>query len=415
VTIHLSSFVDELEKIALTRSVKEWRASSAAGDTAGANQIAQGSAQLGLKPRYLQDISMGGEEAGVDKMMGHAGAAGLPSTAVRGQSPASNTMTPTATGPAQNADGLIARKLYKPDSTITRGEFTPQLLEQKQKATDMARGLSPEAKSMVPAMYGHETHGAGGLQRSTSMHEYVPGTSDLRGVKGEQGWSNVPAARQNLEKVRDTVLNPMAAKGHTLGDTISETGTNYGNVVNSPQGPKVLDFLPKSRTQLDPTTQSFGTYAPTHTEFAHKVETAPGEFRPGTHGSMGQLRKEVFNPQMNIQPASPAMQDRAQQVLMGKRPGLASAPATSAVTPPPANAVLTRAAGPQAMRPAAHVPTMPTAPVAHAAVGGIAHAPTSLATHMPSSVGRVVGTAERAAATRAPGLLRAAGGALSHL
>jgi hypothetical protein len=264
--------------------------------------------------------------------------------------------------------------------------------------------------------------GSGGFQRSTSTHEFVPGTSDLRGrkipglasmrdkVTGQptgSDWTRAPSARQDLQNVRNTVLNPMAAKGHTMADTISDNGTNYGNVVNSPQGPKVLDFLPKSRTQLDPTTQSFGTYAPTHTEFAHKVETAPGEFRPGTHGSMGQLRKEVFNPSMNIQHASPEMQDRAQQVLMGKREGLGSAPIQSGP-----QAMGTRPAVPRAM-PGAHVPTAATNALHPNVMLG--HAPTSLAAHVPSSVGRVVGAAERAAATKAPGLLRAAGGALSHL
>src|SRR5580658_2060000 len=87
----IRAFRDELQKIAVTRSVKEWRAAQGAGDAGTAGQIAGASHQLGLKPRYLKDISTGGEEAGVDLMMGHkAGPTG-----------------------ETNEGGLLARKLYK--------------------------------------------------------------------------------------------------------------------------------------------------------------------------------------------------------------------------------------------------------------------------------------------------------------
>lgn len=429
----LVAFTDELEKIAVTRGVQEWRKATAAGDAAGADQIARGHAQLGAKPRYLEDISLGGEEAGVDKMMGRAGApAAAPlNTADRleqykanklqlgvdGKAPTQSVMQsssgrgallrgtqPAPQGAAPNESGILARKLYKPDSTISRGEFTPQLLAQKQQVTDQARALSPEAKAMVPAMYGHQTMGSGGLQRSTSTHEFVPGISDLRGknigTDDKKVFSRMPQAREDLTNVQNTVLNPMAAKGHTMADTVSATGTNYGNVVNSPQGPKVLDFLPQSRGQLNPAVQSFGKYAPTKTEFAEG----------GTHGNMGVLRKEVFNPKMNIQEASPEMQDRAQQVLMGKAPSLSQVPAPNA------------AAAQATVRPGmAHAPTaMPHAPTAPTnvlgrGVGAIAHAPTAIATHMPTAPLRAIGSVERAAATKAPGLLRAGAGMLSHL
>ena len=449
----IRSCCDELEKIAVTRSVKEWRAATAAGNEGAANQIARGSAQLGNKPRYLEDISLGGEEAGVDKMMGHAGApapaapgvpqrleqykankAGLGAGQLQGRSPTQSVMrSPEGRGAllrgtqaapqaaAPNESGLLARKLYKPDSTISRGEFTPQLLAQKQQVTDMARSLSPEAKAMVPAMYGHGTTGSGGLQRSTSTHEFVPGLTDLRGNKGEQGWSRMEGARSDLTNVQNTVLNPMAAKGHTMADTVSATGTNYGNVVNSPQGPKVLDFLPQSKGQLNPAIQSFGKYAPTKTQFAE------GE----AHGSMGALRKEVFNPKMNIQEASPEMQSRAQQVLMGKAPSMSQVPAPNpaANTPtvrPGAGAVASAPTTP-VPQPAAAMRTAPTAAVsrAPASVGTAAFAPTMHAAGVPpmggmlhaptGAPGKLLGAAERGAITRAPGLLRKAAPMLSHL
>lgn len=453
----IRSCCDELEKIAVTRSVKEWRAATAAGNEGAADQIARGSAQLGNKPRYLEDISLGGEEAGVDKMMGHAGApapaapgvpqrleqykankAGLGAGQLQGRSPTQSVMrSPEGRGallrgtqaapqaPAPNESGLLARKLYKPDSTISRGEFTPQLLAQKQQVTDTARSLSPEAKAMVPAMYGHSTAGTGGLQRSTSTHEFVPGISDLRGknvgTDDKKVFSRMPQAREDLTNVQNTVLNPMAAKGHTMADTVSATGTNYGNVVNSPQGPKVLDFLPQSKGQLNPAIQSFGKYAPTKTQFAE------GE----AHGSMGALRKEVFNPKMNIQEASPEMQSRAQQVLMGKAPSMSQVPAPN----PAANTPTVRpGAGAVASAPTTPVPqpapamrTAPTAAVsrAPASVGTAAFAPTMHAAGVPpmggmlhaptGAPGKLLGAAERGAITRAPGLLRKAAPMLSHL
>jgi hypothetical protein len=262
----IRAFRDELQKIAVTRSVKEWRAAQGAGDAGTAGQIAGASHQLGLKPRYLKDISTGGEEAGVDLMMGHkAGPTG-----------------------ETNEGGLLARKLYKPDSLVSQGEFTPQLLKQKQTAVDTARALSPEAKAMVPAMYGHETSGAGTpTQRTTSFHEYVPGMHDLRDLPRDQ-------RSAALTGVKSNVLDPMANKGMTMGDTISNRtggghGANWGNVVGSPQGPKVLDFLPGMGGESNPAIESMKKYAPIH---------GPSKFNEGPMANLGSLRKEVFKPTM---------------------------------------------------------------------------------------------------------------------
>lgn len=470
-----AAFLDELEKIAVTRSVQEWRSMNAAGDTAGADAIAKAHGQLGAKPRYLEDISLGGAEAGVDKMMGTAGAqagagpnlqqrleqykANKANLGVEGRTPTQSvksspdgraTLLRGTQAPAQaaapNESGYIARKLYKPDSDISRGEFTPQLLEQKQRITDQARSLSPEAKAMVPAMYGHQTAGTGGLQRTTSMHEYVPGLSDLRGknigTDDKPIWNRSQQGRSDLVNVQDKVLNPMNAKGMTMADTVSATGTNYGNVVNSPQGPKVLDFLPNVQGEKNPALESFKTYAPQGSQF---VEGGP-------KGSVGQLRKEVFNPKMQIQHASagdqmtaartlggghaasapgslhtPANANAAAQAAATPRPGSRPMPAAQATSVPPSRQVpasgvrpsLAPAGGQLAGGQLAHAPTMPSA------AGSFAHAPTvrpmaaaasgmHLPTVRPGAVASAAGKLEHAAATSAPGLLRRAGTALSR-
>lgn len=445
------AFLDELEKIAATRSVKEWRALNAAGDTAGADAIAAGHAQLGAKPRYLEDISLGGAEAGVDKMMGSAaapaaagpnlqqrfqqyqqnkaelGVAGRsPTPSVKASPEGRAALLRGTQGPAQaaapNESGYIARKLYKPDSDISRGEFTPQLLAQKQQITDQARALSPEAKAMVPAMYGHQTMGAGPLQRSTSMHEFVPGLSDMRGknigTADKPVFSQMEGARAKLTDVQNKVLNPMAEKGMTMADTISRSGVNYGNVVNSPSGPKVLDFLPNVKGQKNPATESFRTYAPQGSQFVEG----------GAKGNMGALRKEVFNPQMRINPATGPDQMRAAAILRGEKPPMAAvpspqaavgtarpgaAPAAAATSIPasrqPPSATPTVA--PRSRLPAAAPGHISTAPAAPAAMRASAHVPSAPLLKATGTMGRL----ETAAAKTAPGFLRSAGKALSHI
>jgi hypothetical protein len=368
-TVSIHAFRDELGKIAATRSVKEWRASQGAGDTGTAGAIAGASHQLGLKPRYLKDVSTGGEEAGVDLMMGHR------------------------TGPTgeSNQGGLLARKLYKPDSLVSQAEFTPQLLQQKQTMTDSARAISTQAKAMVPAMYGHDTMNAGTpLQRSTSFHEYVPGISDLRGEKmpalttgaaspaarraaalspssspgapqsGAMTYSRPRAAQAaDISNVKSTVLDPMAAKGMTMNDTVRQQtsgglGTNFGNVVNSPQGPKVTDFLPSMEGHANPAVESMKKYAPIH---------GPSKFTQQEGGppvNMGALRKEVFKPTMQSNEAS--YQDR----VMGHMSVGAPPP-----TPPPGQSIgsgrpagwmprAQPAAAPQALRGAIHADPFPS-------------------------------------------------------
>lgn len=243
-------------KTAATRAVKEWRAATAAGQQGTAGQIAQASGQLGLKPRYLKDISSGGAEAGVDLMMGHTGGAETP------------------------ASGLIARKLYKPESVMSRGEDTTELLKQKQEMTDTARGLGPEAKAMVPAMYGHQVHQAPGVApRHTSMHEFVPGAQEISGRMGAN--PAVGAAEQH-------VIKPLAQRGLEMGDVVA----NKGNLVQSPQGPKILDFMPRGGGgRPDVPRKSILGLARTMTP----AQTASSDALV-QHSTPGVLRQRIFNP-----------------------------------------------------------------------------------------------------------------------
>lgn len=398
------AFYDELSKIAVTRSVKEWQKANASGDKVTADQIAQGSGQLGLKPRQLKDISTGGEEAGVDLMMGHKT---VPSTGEK------------------NESGYLARKLYKPDSSISRGEFTPQLLQQKQQLTDSARAMSPEAKNMVPAMYGHETHGTGGLQRSTSFHEYVPGISDLRGIKQDVGGREQfsrPREKYmgDIENVENKVLNPMKQQGMTLGDTVRAKssggkGINWGNVVQSPQGPKVLDFLPSVQGQSNPAFESYK---------AHFGNLQPGQeasgSRFGEQTGVAPLRKEVFNPQMNVtKPVNPP----TPPIQSGVRPSAPTVPADNADMPTVSpGALRARGQGTQPVRSApsgqavgAPLSIRPGGGMGQAAQGAVAHAPQAMTTApfqlmkkapgLGGAVGGALQKAEGSIAAKAPGML----------
>lgn len=375
-----------ITKEAANRSVKEWRSMQAAGDSGGADQLAKAYGGLGNKPRYLKDISLGGSEAGVDQMMGRV----------------SNPNTG-----AVNDSGYLARKMYKPDSDITRGEHTNQMLHQKQQITNEARAMSPEAKSIVPDMYGHKTMGTGGLQRTTSDHEYVHGLSDIRGERTystggrrlndeatrkmdkivNSKWSRAPSERAaDLAHVQDNVLKPMEARGKMLADTVGDRGTNYGNVMNSPTGPKVMDFLPVVEGQKDHITDSYKKYAPTGKS---RFEELPNQTNAQQRGLQGELRKEVYRPKQQIAEASPKMQMQAAAHLRGE------APAPGTPMPPAAVSASARTAPPTGGQPwgtprptpsTVHAPTSATVrPGLRPAVGTAATAPRALSgIHAPN-------------------------------
>jgi hypothetical protein len=404
------SFLDNMFKTAVTRAVKEWRRASGAGDTATADAIAQGYGQLGAKPRYLEDISIGGAEAGVDKMMGDVrhstgqmpvadpiapqraldqrleqmkankaqlGLEGrLPTPSVK-QSPEGRaallrgTQPGSPVGAAPNESGYIARKMYKPDSFISQGEFTPQHVQQKMEMTQAARALSPEAKAMVPDMYGMQTHHSGPQQRTLSYHEYVPGMKDLRGknigTEDKPIFSNQQQASKDLSAIKEKVISPLAAKGMTMGDVTAERGTNWGNIARDAKGQaKVVDFLPQMSGGQSPAMKSFMKYAPMPT-LRHSEEGG---------GSLGDLRKEMYKPTMESRPASPAQVHRAL-----KAHGAVAGP-TPAPDPFPS-------------------PKLPASPPA--APAGLAGASTSMAKTSPAAPG-ALSAARTGAAT--PGALR---------
>lgn len=343
----LEAFLDELTKIARTRAAVEARKALAQGDLGTAQHIAKGYGQLGLAPRYVKDVSGGGEEAGVDLMMGRR------------------------VGPTDTGEGLMARKLYKPDSSISRGAFTTDLLHEKQYMTDAARGLSPEAKGMVPAMYGFEQKGQGPLMRHVSYHEYVPGVQDLR--KAMPGGSE-----QALSKVEEHVLNPMLQQGMRMHDTISarpdgSKGVNYGNVVHTQEGPKILDFLPHQEGSLDPAQRSSMYYKP----------TGSSSFGSDKDVNMKALRKEVFNP--------------STPVTRGGGLAAAGQSAGSAATAVPGAAKLT----PPGLN--AHMPTVRPG------------AGTAMATKVEGAAGKALGTAMHMPTVKPGRLGGLAASALGHL
>lgn len=286
-------------KKAAPRAVKEWRRSMQAGNDAGADQIARGYGQANLPPRYLKDVSGGGMEAAVDLQMGRAGqitqqtAPSFQDRLKQFKNSGSATSTAVAPTAAPNESGYIARKLYKPDSPVSTGIGTSALLGQKQQYTDAARAVSPEAKAMVPAMYGHQTRGAGDLMRHTSQHEYVPGAAPLHR-------SDV-STPQHLQAVQKQVTTPMASKNMPLGDVgFVENGVVKGNASNVALDragkPKVLDFIPQGAGRaviMDPKgEQVFSSNGRIDTKYDGK--------------NVAELRKEVFRPKTNFETAPAA-------------------------------------------------------------------------------------------------------------
>jgi hypothetical protein len=256
---------DAMKKEALTRAVTEWRKAQEAGQQGTADTIAKGYGQLGLKPRYLENISGGGLEAGVDKMMGRA------------------------MGPISNRSGYIAQKLYKPDSPLTTGKDTTNLLREKQYYTQAARNLSPEAKSMVPAMHGfREIQGPGGELRHMSQHEFVQGGEMIGRVPAATGLAQT-------QRLHEAVVQPLAKKGLPMGDISriheGQLAGNTGNVLSTPTGPKLIDFLPHSKSSpVSVVQQGSNDLAIPASSGGGRLDTMYGDH------NMNQLRQEVFRP-----------------------------------------------------------------------------------------------------------------------
>lgn len=255
-------------KLALTRMVKEWRAADAAGDTQTADEIARASNQLGLKGREVKQLSPGGAEAAVSLNMGsanHVAGEDIRTQNVRGQEvrdsryrdsagpgfqerfrrfkmngnqPVPSTPSGPSATPGPNESGLYVRKDYKPDSFVSRGVDTTRLLREKQQMTDRLRA-TPEGRDMVPAMYGHTTRDSGNTLTHNSYHEYVPGLQHIQ--EDEAG---------KVQRLSN-ITKPVEDKhGIQVGDAPyihPQTGAvagNRSNLMDSPSGPKLVDFVP---------------------------------------------------------------------------------------------------------------------------------------------------------------------------
>lgn len=268
-----ASFLEPLLKVAKPRYAREALNAAQAGDTNTLNQIAGAHEQLGLKGREAGALG-GGAEAGAFLNLGRApGQVG---------------------GPNHHVE-----KFYNPESGISRGDYTRQLVEQKKKFTDTARAMSPEARAMVPEMHGSESKNIGTpTQRTRSTHEFVPGMQSMRQMdnRGEM-----------LDQVEKNVISPMKARGMSMGDTMREDvdkagdptrKVNFGNVVSSQTGPKVVDFLPHEQGQQYLPGQSFGAHAPNILK--DNVDMSPR-----------QAKAEFYNPKTQVHQADTEGQAKA--------------------------------------------------------------------------------------------------------
>jgi hypothetical protein len=211
-------------KLAANAAARHIRAAMEAGDIDLANQIGGGMAKLEMKPRFIKGLGQG-LEAQADLMAGKS---------------------------ELGAEGLHVRKIYKPDSPISQGEETGHLLAEKKRIVDTARGLSPEAKEMVPAFHGVRRHETGGVPGFSSDHEYVHG---LRPATKDP-----VAAVLNAKDLERHVVEPLKARGIHIDDIplpsqggfLFPRADNYSNFPLSPSGSgKMIDFLPTTGDTLD--------------------------------------------------------------------------------------------------------------------------------------------------------------------
>lgn len=322
-----SYVLTNLLKLGAPRAVKELRKAMGLKDHALADHIGKTMQEMGGAPRFVHNLSHGGQEAAVDLMVG----------------------APIA---GKSSNGLFARKIYKPDSGVTRGTDTTALLAEKKMLTDKIRSISPEARAATPAMYGaKELHSGTDRLRHISDHEFVPGLREMNPKAGD----DVVGITQHMES---KVYNPLARAGHDIGDvprtfegvrkaegsvrdleSYTALKGNASNVMLDPQGqPKLMDFLPHKKDFSGPVhLSSEGTGVLT----AYNGGTSYGE------GSQRALKREVFQPSAAV-PAvgfvgpQTALQNTGTQVIgRGAPPPISEvrqrAGATTALQPRAAN------------------------------------------------------------------------------
>ena len=201
-----------LEKAAVPKWVKVLRAARASSDTADSvdlnKQIQQASLDLKLKPRYLEAVDLGGEEAGASRLVGYV--------------------------PGKESPGAsIIRKAYKTDGRWHQGDYTLDALEGKEMLSRKMR--APIAQ--------------GGFGGSEHIPEWI-GHSQLPGKKHVSFHEDLGSFRSptrydgGLISDLNKVVIPVQQGGylHQLQDL---HGGNIG-IVERPDGrevAKVVDFM----------------------------------------------------------------------------------------------------------------------------------------------------------------------------
>ena len=202
----VGAFFDELEKIAKTRAQKEWmkeqvlqKAKGVLGHTKFQNEIAEAYGNLKLAPRYLDDISKGGEEAGVDLMMG-------------------------AVNNKKMTGGYAVRKMYKPDSPHHRGEGTRRILDWKQERTDYIRNNLGKPE-YIADMAGYKEVQPG---RFVSFHEYIPGALNVpEDMAGREKFKK--DHQQVYKRIYEQVVEPAKMHGKRIDDVVRPMGHGWGD------------------------------------------------------------------------------------------------------------------------------------------------------------------------------------------
>jgi hypothetical protein len=310
-TSSVADLQEALEKMAKTRGQREAIQALERGDVGTAGEIAKGYQQLGLSPRHLKDVSLGGGEAAVDLMMG------VPQTA----HPVDDT-------------GMVVRKMYKPDSRLHQGERTRRTLELKQQMTDRARA-NPEMRPHMAAMGGFEEVNPG---RFVSYHEHVPGQ--------EIGKVDQNDMLRGLVDIQDKVVGPAKDRGDWLHDLTKRhttvdfrgmpirhdygtVGGGAGNIVMAPNAgggttAKIIDFIPIQKGV--PQEVGNPTWMHTLEQRAKGLDEAHSAWEgPNPTKDMGDLRREVFQgkgsrqaKKVRIGPAGiPGSAARAEEVAPG--------------------------------------------------------------------------------------------------
>jgi hypothetical protein len=275
--------VDELSlvfqsKLASTRMVRQWRADRAAGDAAGADQLADASKRLELKPRFLEMAHAGGQEKMVDRMMG------------------ARSYTDSSGAPQVSDSRYVKGGYHKPDSNAGRGDYVRANLDLTQEVSDRAQHLPGDAGKMVTKQYGYDALPSAHGPRFKSYGAFEEGVRPLADQEASKAYTNV---LQNVSK-------PLEQQGYQLKDAVELQGNglwvNPDNVVDTNKGTRVIDYAPKRVGEVSPV----AAYRK-----KHMLEGATSYTGPSFERSNGDaLRREVHNPTGKDLQGSPVLTPR---------------------------------------------------------------------------------------------------------